>query len=182
MSEQPKVGAILDAEQPRDAIHVAIVSVIADERLVPGSHVGFTRKDSIEHVGVRTLAELGVVDPYLTKIVEREQRFYLFLYPQTITSLRHNWTHPAFVALGPTAKDASELWLKSFAARVGVSYETLMEVAHENVTGSGRGYYVLNYDTPECVYQESEEMWKHYEVVTGEKPSDTTETLFSCAC
>lgn len=94
MSEQPKLGQLPDNTAARDAIHIAITPVTSAERLTPGQHVGLI-PGTFDRV-TTTTPHVGIVDPYLTSPVQPGQRFYLCLYPQTVTSLRHEWTHPAF--------------------------------------------------------------------------------------
>ena len=95
---------IEDGDRRRDAIHIAVAPVTAAVRLAPGQHVGLVRDDDLELVGPceRTI---GVVDPFLAAEVEPGQRFWLFLYPGTITGLRHVWTHPAFTAAAAAVKE-----------------------------------------------------------------------------
>lgn len=78
----------------RDAIHIAIAPMTAGERLAPGQHVGI-----IEH-GVVGISEslVGIIDPFLTRPVEPGERCYLCMYPETVTAVRHVWSHPAFKA------------------------------------------------------------------------------------
>ena len=96
----PEVGKLIEtADARRDAIHVAVAPVEAAEDLEPGGHV-------ILRVGKAVRAEdgadaIGIVDPFLTAPVRAGQRFWLFLLPNSITSLRHVWTHPAFMAVPP---------------------------------------------------------------------------------
>ena len=91
--EQPKLGQLCDETSRRDAIHVAIIPIVAATTLSPGSHVAL---DENGEAGCRGKEFVGVVDPFLKGPVKRGETFYLCLYPQTVTSLRHNWTHPFF--------------------------------------------------------------------------------------
>lgn len=87
---QAELGKILDGPVGRDAIHVAIIPIQAKQLLIPGQHVNAAGETSDPRV--------GIVDPFLTDTVKPGQWFYLCLYQQSITSLRHVWTHPAFTS------------------------------------------------------------------------------------
>jgi len=111
----PTVGKLLDATVGRDAIHFALAPVVAEERLRPGQHIGFAREGDTTYVvaatnddmpprttaGMPRVAALGIVDPFLPESVSPGQRFWMFLFPNTITGLRHVWSHPAFVTRVP---------------------------------------------------------------------------------
>lgn len=120
MLNEPKLGQLIQFDAARDAVHIAIAPVVAAEKLAPGQHVGFV-EDSTELVeSVRGAAEkdrrIGIVDPFLPSIVLPTERFYMFLYPRSITSLRHDWTHPAFAKENPPpAMGVSEIWLRAYA-------------------------------------------------------------------
>jgi hypothetical protein len=95
-----KLGELIsNSERRRDAIHIAVAPVTADEMLRPGDHVGFSRRGSTEFVSTSADRWIGIVDPFLRDNISRGQRFWLCLYPGSITGLRHAWTHPAFTAV-----------------------------------------------------------------------------------
>src|SRR4051794_34315639 len=98
MSESVQVGRLITGNPGRDAIHVAVAPVTAgDDGMEPGAGAGFVGRDrDTAYLVGRGEGAVGIVDPFLTEPVRRGQRFYLFLFPNTVTSLRHVWTHPAF--------------------------------------------------------------------------------------
>ena len=173
------LGKIIEGDASRDAIHIAIAPVVASCRLAPGQDIGFSEEGNNELVdcmNVPGFKPIGIVDPFLKGMVCEEQRFWMFLYPNTITSLRHDWTHPAFESCGTNKESIA--WLNNFANTCGVSYDELIEAARNKVTTGD--YLIFNYDTPMIVYEQREEMWKHmknFEDIEN-TDSDTEDTIF----
>lgn len=184
--EPLKIGKLIEANDGRDAIHVAIAPVIATEQLAPGQHVELAGSDGAARAASKSA--IGIVDPFLLGPVFPGERFYMFLYPSTVTSLRHEWTHPAFGAVAESAqaepqdkKAASEKWLREFAAKCDCGYNMLLEAANlwlddeEYTTQLGSSSWRDN-------FEDAEGFWHHFEIVTGRKVEDHTATFFSCSC
>lgn len=105
---QNTIGQLLKYGAVRDAIHVAVAPVGAGENtLHPGQRIGVTPEDEYEmsYIAAPDSPCVGIVDPFLTQPVKPYETFWLFLLPNTITALSHNWSHPAFASLTavPTA-------------------------------------------------------------------------------
>lgn len=95
---QPNVGELCHEGAMRDAVHFALAPVEADHLLIPGQRVGLGVNGRAT-TGVKDL--IGIVDPFFKDLILEGQKFWLFLYPNTITGLRHVWQHPAFQAKIP---------------------------------------------------------------------------------
>lgn len=186
MAEVTIIGKLLEGGEERDAIHVAVAPVIAGERLRPGQHIGFYEgSDDREKVkGWLQGGEhaIGIVDPFLSHQAEKGERFWMFLYQHSITSLKHQWTHPAFGVEVRQAKmniSASEQWIRDYAEDIDVTYSTLMNSAANWLE---TGEYLNQGGTLEGV-RTSDEFWIHYERVTGKQvDADSRDNFFTCSC
>lgn len=183
-NHEVKLGQVLEGPEQRDAIHIAVAPVVANEKLFPGQDIGFVIEGNTERVGV-SKNPIGIVDPLLKGPVYPEQPFWMLLYPQTITSLRHEWTHPVFaeqVGDNGDALTAAKKRITEIADVLGMSYTDLMNAAglwcrHEEYTTEyGSEHWRDTF--PEY----ATEFWALHEIVTGIKTKDETASFFSCSC
>lgn len=171
------LGLIITGEANRDAIHIAVAPVSSDETLSPGQRVALVPGDCTK-VKSSTSNIIGIVDPFLRNQVPPGSQFYLLLFPKTITSLRHEWTHPQFVQSVPTL-GLSDKWMLRYAAEIGLEYDDLIRGARDWILG---GEYLNRGPLLEGVELHGD-FWMHYEVITGTKVNpDKKESFFSCAC
>lgn len=185
------IGHLIYQERHRDAIHIAVAPVVAAEDLKAGQHVAIN--DFGKAVGMDPFPgfTVGIVDPFLMVPVKAGDVFYVFLYPGTIESLRHEWEHPAFKKVAPIKTDpdkaASEKWLRDYARRFlhqlvdmhgeDAAYQTLLEdmkngtITYHGVDMHSRGELV-----------DPDELKHHTEVVLGIKIDYDKFEYFSCTC
>lgn len=183
------IGNIIDEREKRDAIHLAVEPVVAQQLLRPGDHVtagGFL-------VNPDDAAAVGIVDPFLRTNVAKGQRFWLVVYPRQIHSLRHVWTHPAFPDAAEVAgeapklhgQSASEQWIRDYAARIDLTYNRLMGGADDWLASrkdSQWDDYLVDGGTLEGVRTDPA-FWDHYAIVRGiDVPTKDRENFFSCSC
>lgn len=184
MSDQSKLGLgkIITSHQERDAIHVAVVPVVAGEKLQPGTHVGLRDGKAVSF----PTQMFGVVDPFLKRPVQEDQTFWLFLYPGSITSLRHEWTHPAFPVIYPKSESAldpegeSRRWMEGFAHQVGYSYGELIERMTDVIANDGG--WVGDDDAQDRFNDVKTELLFHASRVIGVPMPNPENVYFSCAC
>lgn len=213
MSEDRKVftdalqtlGTIIGPNEKRDAIHLAVVPVIAPIRLEPGEHVG---PDGYCN------DPMGIVDPFLPRPVFPGERFWLVIYPRQITSLRHVWEHPAFP--NDTVKieasedvdsiEKSKQWMRHFldtyfyeddvGHHIYKDVDAFITDVTSNIFGGKnndeRSIIAFGASSVETLISYSdddyahtmEKFWHHYEVITGKNVSSERqkELSFVCGC
>ncbi len=103
----PEVGNLIEGDAYRDAIHVAVAPVKAGQDLKAGDSVRIDKKDQTAIV-CNARDRVGVVDPFLMTTVSKGERFWLFMTPNTVTNLRHAWTHTAFSNKIPVVEGSNE--------------------------------------------------------------------------
>lgn len=182
----PHLGELVAFDRPRDAVHIAVIPLVAAEELHPGwmvnvDEAGYAYKVADQY------RSIGVVDPFIYGVVEKGQRFWALLRPGSVTGMRHQWTSADFPEMGvpatAEARSASVNWLVSFAGDKVISYEAMVEGA---ISGEGATFGVDCHGTIAREFGEdvAQLFWDHMEVVTGRKftVSHRTGTPFSCSC
>lgn len=191
------MGTILtDDVGGRDAVHVAVIAATAAGKLTPGQHVGFKSGaapepvDTDEPIVGASDDPIGIVDPFLEGMVEKGQRFWLYLYPRTITSLRHNWTHPRFGDLKPgqiysrpTQVAESEAWLKAWCKSNDCPEWPTVRAVIEGDESEHRQWdgEHLHFDGRDAHGDIPDSFWHHVEIVLGRK-IERKPQHFSCSC
>jgi hypothetical protein len=184
MSDLP-LGKVIITPQEKDAIHIAVAPVEAAHNLSPGARVQLAPDGR----AVQGSKPIGIVDPVLELPVSAGEKFWLFLFPGTITALRHDWTHPAFTQIPCCREDnlatgahvktpqqsSAELWLRKFADDNLAHFEELIAEART------AGEFCFGSDTP---YDEIDEFWRQLEIFTGQQfgLDHRERTSFRCAC
>lgn len=181
MSEKLGIGEPITTPQERDAIHCAVVPVQAGVRLLPGQKVVFKQGEAF----VADMFEdaIGVVDPFLAKPLKRGEKFWLFLNPGSITSLRHDWTHPAFVNTEPQKRE-SEKWLRNLCITLDLDYDTLLKSLSEAVDAAEPCVYGGDDSTANVLANKRGEVLKHFSIITGKTftEAQVEKTYFTCSC
>jgi len=190
---ETKLGQLIDQNAGRDAVHVALAPVVAYERLLPGEHIGFVDPLDTTLAGSANSCDktLGIVDPYLRKAVSKGERFFMCLYPQTTTGLRHVWTHPAFpegppkVAMVDDAKTAAVKRITEIAEMLGDDFGTYDELMNHVQACIKGGDHFVEYGTEhlrDTWYGVEDEFWKCFETITGQKKPIEHVAIFCCSC
>ena len=178
------LGQLITTKQNRDAIHVAVAPVVANGRLRPGQHIGFIDKDA-GVVSANAPKRFGIVDPFLKDDVEPGQQFWVFLYPGTIRSLRHEWSHDEFPQVAGQHRTASEEWMRAWAVMhtPGNYYDDAPcdpDAAYQFAIEAGETMHVGPY---ECARDDIDNTWwDHWEAITGKVAGDKRGGYFSCSC
>jgi len=192
-------GKLIDdaSKVKRDAVHVAVVPVVAAHNLLPGSHVGLTQ-GSNDKVSLISEPSIGIIDPYLTQNVLRGQWCWLFLYPNTVTGMRHHWSHPAFdddsepqatldsenIVDKTQVILQSEKYLREFSLDAHLDYESVIDIVTDCIKNNNT-YVEHNSEYARDAYYNCDqaEFWKHVQNVTGLKIPDREYLIsFSCSC
>jgi hypothetical protein len=173
---EARLGEIITdagSQNQRDAVHIAVVPVKASWEHKPGERMG------VSDDGTRTddRRPIGIVDPFLTAPVKEGQTFWLFLFQGSVTTLRHEWTHPAFPSIGRPPTSARER-MERFAWLCRQGYDELIE-ATGAFLASGDSIHAGDNEG----IQAYPEFWQDYMELTGTQVKPDQEgPWFWCAC
>lgn len=181
MSEQT-LGTFPNDYASRDAVHVAIIPVVASAEHAPGTRIRVAKKDGQFHSVIDSNSPIGIVDPFLIRNVKQGERFYLCLFPGTVYGMRHHWLHPVFqeeAEQSEEKKEMARLVIARWADEAGLDFDEIVAAANDYLDTSD---YLIEGSRWDGFYID-DSFWDAFEVFTGRKvPSDDRGSFFSCSC
>ena len=181
-----KLGELVTEEVERDAIHIALVPVRATETLRPGQHIGLQPGSEL-FVGKGFKPHIGIVDPFLKKSVKKDDIFYMCLYQNTVTGMRHHWLHPSF-SEAPKAeaiktKSEEELLKEEFTAIAECADMSYHKLYHACYHYHNTGDYTHNGSDESYRNLDMDRAWEIYSILSDQKDARDNGTIpFSCSC
>jgi hypothetical protein len=177
-----------DFPQQRDAIHVAIIPVVAGENLDPGDKVVVTEGKAYREKGDYD----GVVNPFYIGTTHSGRLFWLMLKPNTVRDMKHHWVSDKFpIEKNDVTPEDSKVWLETYCKHNDCpNLNVIIEAIKGTLDSSDREYYSwgAEYDSEYLTFfgwdahgKIPNEFWDHIENFIGEKVPYRSE-YFSCSC
>lgn len=171
-----RLGKLIDDEKnpKKDAIHVAIIPLIAGQELYRGHKIKlkFNTLDVALDAEYDDENAFGIVDPFLSDYyVPEGKKFYGLLFPGTVTGMRHEWQHPLFNQ-NQIKQDLNEheAWIRDFCDRWNFDYDELISAAtSENKDPYGRYVVARGRDLhyKDELGEDHDAFWEHLAGLTG---------------
>lgn len=175
MSEVKLGKKIKKSKGQKDAIHIAVVPLIAGERLYKGHKIKL--KFNTDNVALDASYDeenaFGIVDPFLDEYsVEAGQEFYGLVFPGTVTGMRHEWQHPKF-GIAKRELDEHEAWIRDFCDRWKFDYDELISTALSKSDNSEYDRYIVaqgrDLHSREELGEDHDLFWGHLEGMMSKK-------------
>lgn len=196
--ERLGLGKIIETPQERDAVHIAVVpmKVFCSENsyggMQPGTRVGFLpgHSDTVADADSRdyssNIKPIGIIDPFLDVGVRNGQTVWVYLFPGTVTGLRHHWEHPAFNEAEEAAAKMSdsERWLRTFAEQYNFDYDDMLSKALNPDADEWGAYIVARGVDLHSRPGEHDEFWRQLEAYSGQTfdGAHKDKVGWSCSC
>ena len=178
----PLLGQFPNQYAQRDAVHVAIIPVVASSNLSPGERIGVKVVAGVPHSEDDPEEFIGIVDPFLHRRVKKGECFYLCLFPGTVHGMRHHWLHPQFQSKAEPDDDKKEmarLVIEKCADDAGISLDEIIRAANDYLDSGEYLHEGSRWDG----HHLDKSFWDAFEAFTGRKvPKDDRGSFFSCSC
>lgn len=169
----------------RDAIHVAVVSLLSGADLWPGQPVTWRVTGKSVKLCTGSDVKIGIVNPFMKEAVGYNEKVWIMLYPNSVTGMTHHWSHPDFDEIDLDLDFAKSI-VKKTAAALGLydcesqdTFDYLIELA-SNYCERPNGCWP--HDDYELSSESWENFWKAYSVVTGNPRPTENRVPFRCSC